>query len=210
VKKDYSWAVAFQKEISEKIINRDTVNRIEKICGVDVSYKDDVAYCSAVIMNKSFQLIAAVNHKCKVEYPYVPGLLFLRESGPVLDTLALLKYESKSDFDILLIDGHGILHPRRCGLASYIGYIIDKPTIGIAKNLICGSLVTDQFIEYCGNVLGYRIKKEGKKPVYISVGHKISLAKSVRIIEEITRDTERMPEPLRIADINSKNYHNFV
>lgn len=210
VKKDYSWAITTQKEISRKIITCDTIDKIENICGIDVSYKDNIAYCSAVITNITFQLIATANLKCKVEYPYLPGLFFLRESGPLLETLALLKNESESDFDILLIDGHGVLHPRRCGLASYVGYTIDKPTIGIAKNLICGSLMEDHFIEYHDNVLGYRIKKEGKKPIYISVGHKISLRKSIQIVQDLTKDGERIPEPLRIADVNSKNYHNFA
>jgi deoxyribonuclease V len=102
-----------------------------------------------------------------------------------------------------------VLHPRRCGLASYVGYTIDKPTIGIAKNLICGYLLEDHFIEYHHSVLGYRIKKERKKPIYISVGHKISLRKSIQIVQDLTKDGETIPEPLRIADVNSKNYHNF-
>ena len=210
VKKDYSWATTIQKEISKKIITCDTINKIENICAIDVSYKDNIAYCSAVITNITFELIATANLKCKVEYPYLSGLFFLRESGPLLETLALLKNESESDFDILLIDGHGVLHPRRCGLASYVGYTIDKPTIGIAKNLICGSLLEDHFIEYHDNVLGYRIKKEGKKPIYISVGHKISLRKSIQIVQDLTKNGERIPEPLRIADVNSKNSHNFA
>lgn len=209
VNKDYSWAITIQKEISRKIITCDTIDKIENICGIDVSYKDNIAYCSAVITDITFQLIATANLKCKIEYPYLPGLFFLRESGPLLETLALLKNESESDFDILLIDGHGVLHPRRCGLASYVGYTIDKPTIGIAKNLICGSLLEDHFIEYHHSVLGYRIKKERKKPIYISVGHKISLRKSIQIVQDLTKDGETIPEPLRIADVNSKNYHNF-
>src|SRR5678815_3622858 len=115
-------------------------------------YKDNIAYCSAVIINSTFDLIASVNLKYKVEYPYIRSLLFLRESGPLLNTLRLLRNES--DFDILLIDGHGIMHPRKCGLASYVGYSIDKPTIGVAKNLLCGSPRRDHFIEYDGTVLG--------------------------------------------------------
>lgn len=160
MRKQYSWAFALQKEISEKIITRDMFHKLENICGIDVSYKDNIAYCSAVIINSTFDLMASVNLKYKVEYPYIRGLLFLRESGPLLNTLRLLRNES--DFDILLIDGHGILHPRKCGLASYVGYSIDKPTIGVAKNLLCGSPRRDHFIEYDGTVLGYVIKKEGK------------------------------------------------
>jgi deoxyribonuclease V len=101
------------------------------------------------------------------------------------------------------------LHPRKCGLASYVGYSIDKPTIGVAKNLLCGSPREDHFIEYDGTVLGYVIKKEGKKPVYISIGHKTSLNKSIQIVQMLTKNGERIPEPLKIADTNSKNLLNF-
>ena len=73
VKKDYSWATTIQKEISKKIITCDTINKIENICAIDVSYKDNIAYCSAVITNITFELIATANLKCKVEYPYLSG-----------------------------------------------------------------------------------------------------------------------------------------
>jgi len=204
----YSWAFDLQKEISTKINTHDTLDKIENICGIDVSYKNNIANCSAVIINTTFDLIASVNRKYEVQYPYIRGLLFLRESGPLLNTLKLLKNDF--DFDILLIDGHGILHPTKCGLASYVGYMIDKPTIGVAKNLLCGSVREDHFIEYGRSVLGYGIKKEGKKPIYVSVGHKISLKKAIQIVQKITKDEERIPEPLRVADINSKNNLNFT
>jgi Deoxyinosine 3''endonuclease (endonuclease V) len=207
VEKNFAWAIEFQKQISTRINTRDIPNKLETFCGIDVSYKGNIAYCSAVIINSNFDLISSVNVKCKVKYPYIPGLLFLRESGPLLSTLRLLGIQS--DFDILLVDGHGILHPRKCGLASYVGYAIDKPTIGVAKNILCGSLRKDHFIEYNGSILGYVFKKEGKNPIYISIGHKISLKKSVQIVQKLTRGGQRIPEPLRIADINSKNHLNF-
>jgi deoxyribonuclease V len=208
VEKHYPSAFDLQKEISTKIVTYNMIDKMENICGIDVSYKNNIAYCSAVIISTTFDLITSVNIKYKVEYPYIRGLLFLRESGPLLNTLSLLKNES--DFDILLIDGHGILHPRKCGLASYVGYTIDKPTIGVAKNLLCGTLRKDRFIEYDGIVLGYLIKKGGKKPIYISIGHKISLKKAIQIVRKLTKEGERIPEPLRIADINSKNHLNFA
>ena len=207
MEKNFAWAIEFQKQISAKITTHDMPYKLETFCGIDVSYKGNMAYCSAVIINSNFDLIASVDMKCKVKYPYIPGLFFLRESGPLLSTLRLLRIHS--DFDMLLVDGQGILHPRKCGLASYIGYTIDKPTIGVAKNILCGSLRKDQFIEYNGSILGYVCKKEGKKPIYISIGHKISLKKSIQIVRKLTKGGQRMPEPLRIADINSKNHLNF-
>ena len=202
----YSDAIELQKEIAKNVIAEDTLHKkIEYICGIDVSYKKNAAYCSAVIMKKNtLELIESVNAKSIVKHPYIPGLFILRESEPILTTLKLLK----NQFDLLLIDGHGLLHPRKCGLASYIGVLIDKPTIGVAKSLLCGSIKKDQFIEYDATVLGFTIKRD-KKQIYVSVGHKISLTTAIQIIKNLIKKEEWVPEPLRIADLNSKNHLNF-
>jgi deoxyribonuclease V len=203
----YSDAIELQREIAKKVIAEDTLHKeIEYICGIDVSYKMNAAYCSAAIIKKNtLELIESVDSKSVVRHPYISGLFILRESKPILTTLKSLKYH----FDLLLIDGHGLLHPRKCGLASYIGVLIDKPTIGVAKSLLCGSIMEDQSIEYDGTVLGFTIKKEGKKQIYVSVGHKISLTTAIQIIKRLIKKEEWVPEPLRIADLNSKNYLNF-
>lgn len=198
----YSDAIELQREIAKKVIAEDIFHKeIEYICGIDVSYKMNAAYCSAAIIKKNtLELIESVDSKSVVRHPYISGLFILRESKPILTTLKSLK----NHFDLLLIDGHGLLHPRKCGLASYIGVLIDKPTIGVAKSLLCGSIMEDQSIEYDGTVLGFTIKKEGKKQIYVSVGHKISLTTAIQIIKKITKKEEWIPEPLRIADLNSK------
>ena len=203
----YSNVIKLQKEIAKNVIAEDTLHKkIEYICGIDVSYKKNAAYCSAVIMKKNtLELIESVNAKSIVKHPYIPGLFILRESEPILTTLKLLKKQ----FDLLLVDGHGLLHPRKCGLASYIGVLIDKPTIGVAKSLLCGSIKKDQFIEYDATVLGFTIKKGDKKQIYVSVGHKISLTTAIQIIKNLIKKEEWVPEPLRIADLNSKNHLNF-
>ena len=200
----YSDAIELQREIAKKVIAEDTLHKeIEYICGIDVSYKKNIAYCSAAIIKKNtLELIESVYSKSVVRHPYISGLFILRESIPILTTLKSLK----NHFDLLLIDGHGLLHPRKCGLASYIGVLIDKPTIGVAKSLLCGSIMEDQSVEYDGTVLGFTIKKEGKKQIYVSVGHKISLTTAIQIIKKITKKEEWVPEPLRIADLNSKQF----
>ncbi|MGB6533843.1 MAG: endonuclease V, partial [Candidatus Nitrosopolaris sp.] len=98
-------------------------------------------------------------------------------------TLKLLQ----NRFDLLLIDGHGVLHPRRCGLASYVGVMLDTPTIGIAKSLLCGDIKENDYIDLDGVVSGFRMVKKNKKPIYISVGHKINLINAKRIIEELVK-----------------------
>jgi deoxyribonuclease V len=200
---NYSDAIELQREIAKKVIAEDTLKEIEYICGIDVSYKKNIAYCSAAIIKKNtLELIESVDSKSVVRHPYISGLFILRESMPILTTLKSLK----NHFDLLLIDGHGLLHPRKCGLATYIGVLIDKPTIGVAKSLLCGSIMEDQSVEYYGTVLGFTIKKEGKKQIYVSVGHKISLTTAIQIIKKITKKEEWIPEPLRIADLNSKQF----
>lgn len=203
---NYKAIIELQKKFAEKVITSDYLNNIDTVCGVDVSYKDWNAFCSAVIVNKnSLESIEMVNEKSIVKYPYIPGLFMLREAKPLLKILGLLK----SSFDVLLIDGHGTLHPRKCGLACYIGIMTDKPTIGVAKNLLCGSILENNYIMCNKEILGYRIRKTNKKDIYVSVGHKISLETAVSIIINITKKNEFIPEPLRIADTNSKKYSNF-
>jgi deoxyribonuclease V len=198
----YNDTIRCQEEIAKKILTTDTYPvEIKYVCGIDISYKNNVAYCSATIINKdSLNAIEDVNTTSLVNQPYVPGLFVLREYEPIINTLKLLK----TQFQILLIDGHGRLHPRRCGLASYVGVMIDKPTIGIAKSLLCGFVREDQFVEFDGDILGFQIGNTHKKQIYISTGHKVSLGSAINIVKELTKTGQWIPEPLRIADINSK------
>ena len=206
MKDNYTKIIELQNEFSKKVITYDYLNNnnnIRNVCGIDVSYKDLNAFCSAVIVNKNtLEIIEIVNEKSIISYPYIPGLFMLREGEPLLKIVRLLK----NLFDVLLIDGHGILHPRKCGLASYVGIMIDKPTIGVAKNLLCGSILESSYVEYNKTILGYTIKKNNRKDIYVSVGHKISLETSIDIVKKLTKKSEFIPEPLRIADIYSKKH----
>jgi len=210
MKENYTKTIKLQNEFAKKVITHDYLNNnsIRNVCGIDVSYMDLNAFCSAVIVNKNtLEIIEIANKKSIAKYSYIPGLFMLREAKPLLRTLRLLK----NKFDLVLIDGHGILHPRKCGLASYIGIMIDKPTIGVAKKLLCGSIIENNYVEYNKTILGYRISKNNnKKNIYVSVGHKISLETAIDIIKKLTKKSEFIPEPLRIADINSKKYSNFI
>lgn len=191
----YADAIRLQKNIAKKVVAaKDDFDNISSICGVDIAYSDsnsNTAFCSAVIMDRNMQkLIESVNLQTIVKYPYVPGLLMLREAEPIFYTLKMLK----NTYDLLLIDGHGLLHPRKCGLACYIGVTLDKPTIGIAKSRLCGRVLPDGFIELDGEILGYALSKK----LYISVGHRVTLKTAIALVKELG------VEPLRLADINSK------
>ena len=172
---------------------------IKNVCAADVSYKDNMAYISAVIINKkTLEQVECINTQTIVRHPYIPGLLMLREAKPVMSVIKLLK----NDFELLLIDGHGQLHTRRCGLACYLGITLNKPTIGVAKSLLCGK-IRGNFVELDGKKLGVVIENRHKK-IFVSVGHKISLKSAAKIVSELIKENQWLPEPLRIADINSK------
>lgn len=196
-----SETILLQKKLALKVITKNILpKKIKRICGVDVSYRNDFAYCSAVILDKNnMSIIESKNSKLKSTEKYISGLFMLKEAKPIFHTLNKLT----KNFDVLLVDGNGQLHPRRCGLACYIGLKLDKPVIGVAKSLLCGKVRSDSKVEYKGKVLGYEIK-QNKKKLYVSVGHKISLNTAVKIIKELIINDNWYPEPLRIADINSK------
>lgn len=201
----YFYVKNLQKELANKVIKKnDFRQNIKYVCGVDVSYKKDFAFCSAVVINrKTLEILEIVNTKTKINFPYIPGLFMLRETKPILHTLKLVKYP----FQLLLIDGHGILHPRRCGIACYIGLITNNPTIGVAKRLLCGAIQPDNFVKENYDVIGYVIKKEDNvnKMIFVSIGNKISLLYSIQLIKTLTKEGELIPEPLRIADRITKN-----
>ena len=203
-KTPYAEVIKLQKELAKKVITRDDFDsNVEFICGVDVSYRKKIAYCSAVIINKeNFEIIEVVRSKSEIKNPYIPGLFILKESAPILQTLRLIT----RPFQLLLVDGHGVLHPRRCGLACYIGIVTNIPTIGVAKSLLCGDVQSDNFVTHKGEILGYALKfnENSKKVAYISVGHKISLLTSIELVKSITKINQYIPEPLRIADKLSK------
>lgn len=124
----------------------------------------------------------------------------LREASPIFTTLKKLE----SSFDALIVNGHGILHPRRMGLASFVGLLVDSPTIGIAKRLLCGSENDDGYVSINNDICGKKISSDGHNYIYVSVGHKICLATSIELINDLFKGGGNLPEPLKTADHLSK------
>lgn len=196
----YAQAIELQQRLSKKVIARDSIKKIRKVCAADVSYNNENTRTSAVVMDaRTLNVLEHVTLETKVKTPYIPGLLMLRESEPILSALKLLK----NNFDLLIVDGNGQLHPRKCGIASYLGIIINKPTIGVAKSLLCGNIKKNS-IELDGKILGKVIEKKKGKKIFVSVGNKISLRTSVKIITSLIKEGQWQPEPIRIADKYSK------
>jgi len=204
---DYIRAIELQLRLSQKVVTKDCTNKIRKVCGVDVSYNNETARASAVVMDAvTLDVLEHITLETKVKTPYIPGFLMLRESKPILSVLKSLK----NNFDLLIVDGNGQLHPRKCGMASYLGIILNKPTIGVAKSLLCGNIKNNS-IELNGKILGKVIENKKGKKIYVSVGNKISLRNAVEIIKSLIKEGQWQPEPIIIADKCSKReFHHKI
>ncbi|MCD6404188.1 MAG: endonuclease V [Nanoarchaeota archaeon] len=159
------------------------------VAGVDISYKGNPVACAVVM--EDFKLIKVRKVGGEVNFPYIPGLLRFREGPLMLKALAGL------EFDVLFVDGNGKLHPERKGLATFIGEVLDKPTIGVAKSLLFGE-VKGNYV-YDGKERIGAVLKTRSRPIYVSVGHKISLEEAVRLTKKYTK--YRIPEPIRLAHL---------
>lgn len=141
--------------------------------------------------------------KSKCEFPYIPGLLAFREVPALLAALEELKTEP----DILLCDAQGIAHPRRIGMATHVGLVTDKPSIGCAKSLLYGKYEepgnakgqNSPLVADAGETIGAVVRtRDGVQPVFVSIGHRIDLNKSVEVVLSCSLKY-RIPEPLRLA-----------
>jgi deoxyribonuclease V len=191
-----------QLEISKKIILHDDFNEIKRVCGIDVAYFDETAICALSIIDPDEnEVIETRVNSTKVNFPYVPTYLALREFSAMKDLAKTLDRES----DILFVDGNGILHPRKCGLASYLGVKLGLITVGIAKSQLCGELkkeptnVGDHSEVLCDNdVRGFGVKNsKSKKLTFVSPGNRISLESSLGLAKRFSYG--KIPEPLRRA-----------
>jgi len=178
------------------------LEELKIVAAVDAAYRDKQMSVAAVKWNvEENKPIDQSSFICETLYPYVPGLLFLREAPPMLRALRNLK----DDWQLLLVDGHGLLHPRKTGLAVILGFILGKPTLGIAKSLLVG--FEDEGKDF-GEVrvknqaLGYWFKFAGSKKFYASPGYLVSVKQIPKLIEKLGN---RYPEALAHADRLSKN-----
>ena len=172
----------------------------EIVAGVDVSYKKfsdgkEKAKACYIAMNKDFEIVEKKVFYSYVDFPYIPTYFYYRE-GPII--LKILNKVRKLPH-VLLIDGNGMLHPRKLGIATIIGIKTKLPTIGIAKNLLLSSNVVKRVgdeIYINGEIVG-KVLRMNDKELYISVGSNIDLNTSIKIVKEFS--IEKYPEPLRLA-----------
>jgi deoxyribonuclease V len=198
-------AVKIQHRLAASVLREGEMVKPHYIAGVDMSISRTrtVATGAVVVLEYPGLRLAEVRvAHGEVDFPYVPGLLSFREAPILLRVCRTLEISP----DLVLVDGQGIAHPRRIGLASHLGLFLDMPTIGCAKSRLCGRHETPGIEP--GNyadlidrdeIIGVVLRtKTGTKPVYISVGHKINLAAAVHWILECCKGY-RLPEPVRLA-----------
>ena len=193
-----------QLHLSKQVIHEDTLpETINSVAGVDVAYTKGMSIGAVAVLDfASLSLVESQVVCLKTRFPYIPTLLSFREIPPAFSAIKKLQMQP----DVFLIDGQGFAHPYRLGFATHLGLAIDRPTIGVAKSLLCGK------VEPVGEhgwsplmdgeeVIGAEVvTKPGTKPIYVSVGHRVSLRRAIEIVKNCTR-TYRIPEPIRRAHI---------
>ncbi len=190
-----------QLRLRGAVRSRDGVRRPRTVAGFDLAYAGGFALAAGVVCSfpKGEALATAVARE-RVTFPYIPGYLAYREAPAILACHAALDMTP----DVVLVDGHGVLHPARFGLACLVGVRLGAPTIGCAKSLLVGRLgrmppprgSARIFVD--GDVAGRALRPgRSRRLVFVSVGHRVSLRTAVRIVRTLCYS--RIPEPLRIA-----------
>lgn len=197
-------AIYLQERYRHRVLRSWQPTDIRIVAGVDTAFAGDVAHSAVVLLDSTtLQVIDSAVAQAPTPMPYIPGLLSFRELPTILAAFGRL---TKSP-DLIFVDGQGILHPRRFGIASHLGVELDVPTIGCAKSLLCGAYDPPSAakgyytpVHHNGELIGAALRSRARtREIFISIGHKISLAKAVELTLAMT-PKYRLPEPIRIAD----------
>jgi len=200
-------AVAIQERVggAVRVGGRFRASDAPLAAGIDVGFSRDGrrAYCAAVVVDLRTMETADSAGACEeTRFPYIPGFLSFREGPVVLQALSRLRVVP----DVLLFDGQGLAHPRRCGLASHVGACLDVPSVGCAKSRLVGEgrepglrRGSWSALSMRGERVGMALRtREGVRPLFVSVGHLVTLADARRVVLRAA-PRFRIPEPLRRA-----------
>lgn len=180
------------------------------IAGCDVHLRDNLARATVIVMRfPELEVVETVHGEIAIDFPYVPGLLSWRELPPLLTALRKLSVRP----DLLMADGQGLAHPRRFGLACHLGLATGLPTLGCAKSILRGNHEpvgeekgSSAPLVYRGQVVGMALRsKDRVKPLYISVGHLITLDEAVEYVLRCCLK-HRLPEPNRLAHVAAQSW----
>lgn len=218
--RDHTWnlapkeAVALQKELREEVRLEPLGFTPALIGGADVSMNRFAKEGFAGFVTLAYPSLELVDHavvKREIPFPYVPGLLSFREIPMLLAAWETLRTKP----EVLVVDGIGIAHPRRLGIASHLGILLDMPTVGCAKSVLTGAYdepadepgSTSRLVDLkSGEIIGAALRtKRGVKPVFVSPGHRITLEEAVALVWSCVR-RHRLPEPTRFAHNTVNEY----
>jgi len=192
-----------QRKVAEEVIKEDKVGVPDRVAGCDISFSEEkVAYSACVSFDfPGMEKVVSNWEKVEVDFPYIPTFLAFRELKPMLKTVKGV------EADVYLVDSQGIAHPRRAGLASHLGVVMDEPTIGIAKSRLHGEIEGElgsergsfSYLKVDGEVIGAAVRtRDDTNPVYVSIGHKVSLEKAIDITLK-SSPRYKISEPIRAA-----------
>ncbi|GES99960.1 endonuclease V [Rhizophagus clarus] len=225
---DLKFTKTIKEDNGEQIVEFDELSYIG---GVDLSFEnnEEDAIASLIILKyPSLEVIYENFSAVKLSLPYIAGFLAFREVTPLLDLLQILKKTNPDIFpQVIIVDGNGTLHPRRFGLASHLGVLANVPTIGVGKNFLQIDDGENLTMAHVKAAVKEKLKKGGDtyllqgqsgmiwgaavrsldnttNPIFVSVGHRISLETSIQIVLKCCR--YRIPEPTRQADIRSREF----
>jgi len=201
-------AQALQARLAGQVVGTPTLpERVRWVAGLDLSPPDAEGQTVGAVVVLTYPDLAVREVKrarVPLTFPYIPGLLAFREAPALVRALE----RTATEADVLMVDGHGIAHPRRFGIACHIGLLADRPTVGVAKSILVGR--HDPLQEEAGawvplvdrgEVVGAVVRtRTGVRPVYVSIGHRVDLETAVRLVLACTRG-HRLPEPTRLAHL---------
>ena len=199
-------AIEKQRELAQRVIKQDQLGEIHRVAGVDVGFEGEGNKTSrAAVVVLRFPELTPVDYaiaRLPVTFPYIPGLLAFREVPVILRALEQLETTP----DVFIVDGQGLAHPRRMGIACHLGVLLDWPTIGCAKSILVGKAAEPENragawtpMMSGGEVVGAALRTRTKtKPVYVSIGHRVSLERAVDLVLRCCKGY-RIPETTRWA-----------
>ena len=205
-------AIAIQRRLRGLVRTEADIalDRVRIVAGVDASYKDVARAAVVALSFPALEVLETAVAVRAIPFPYVPGLLSFREAPSVLGAFQKLRQRP----DLIMVDGMGIAHPRRIGIASHLGLWLNIPTIGCGKSLLTGRYKKEELGEEAGSwvpliagkeIIGAVVRTRTRvNPMFISTGHLISLETSIRYVLACGRGY-RLPEPTRLADKLSKD-----
>ena len=192
---------AIQEELSRKVVLEDmfSLDEVRYVVGVDQAFlNDEVISCAVKFTFPELERVDEAVGVEKVNFPYIPTFLTFREGEPAVRVVR----EVVEEKTVILVDGSGIAHPRKCGLATYIAISVGKPAVGITKKKLYGEVVKEDGLTKLKDgerTIGYVLKTCKRcNPIYISPGSYISPETSLRIVEMCLRGY-KLPEPIRMA-----------